>query len=330
MYVNSKDKGATCQSPQASTPAGGGLRGLHWGPKKAKVSSKGSSAPPGSGRKEPKSSQGEGKEGIDVRRARSKDKVNIKGRKTDIEYSDYSFGSAEAGKKKNKGKKKHKYLEGKMGNKPGSVDLERSGSPPKKDKKKSKGTSDTTRMRSSSGEDQSSPSSESEDELYISREPETRKVTIDDFELLSVIGKGSFGKVMQVKKKDTGNIYAMKTLRKETVIAKKQVAHTKGEKSILQKIHHPFIIGLHYAFQTEGKLYMILDFVNGGELFYHLKREGRFAENRVRFYVAEIVSALAYLHSYDIVYRDLKPENILLDADGMGTLHFLAPFLMSF
>jgi len=143
-----------------------------------------------------------------------------------------------------------------------------------------------------------------------------KKVTKDDFELLTVIGKGSFGKVMQVKKKDTNKIYAMKVLRKEAIIARKQVAHTRAEKNILQKIQHPFIVTLHYAFQTEDKLYMILDYVNGGELFFHLKKEGRFPEHRVVLYAAEIVMALAHLHSLDIVYRDLKPENILLDAQG--------------
>merc|ERR1712154_318577 len=96
------------------------------------------------------------------------------------------------------------------------------------------------------------------------------KVKPDDFEFLKVIGRGSFGKVMQVKKKDDGQIYAMKVLRKEAIIARKQVDHTRAEKAILQKIEHPFIVKLNYAFQTEEKLYMVLDFVNGGELFFHL------------------------------------------------------------
>jgi serine/threonine protein kinase len=141
-------------------------------------------------------------------------------------------------------------------------------------------------------------------------------VTKDDFELLTVIGKGSFGKVMQVRKKDDGKIYAMKVLRKDTIVARKQVAHTKAEKNILMKIQHPFIVNLNYAFQTKDKLYMILDYINGGELFFHLKKEGRFAESRVKLYAAEIVCALAHLHNLDIVYRDLKPENILLDSEG--------------
>jgi len=142
------------------------------------------------------------------------------------------------------------------------------------------------------------------------------KVTADDFQLLKVIGKGSFGKVMQVKKKDTGKIYAMKVLQKEAIINRNQVIHTRSEKSILQQVQHPFIVGLHYAFQTKDKLYMILDYVNGGELFFHLKHEGKFSESRVKFYTAEISLALAHLHELGIVYRDLKPENILLDCDG--------------
>jgi len=108
----------------------------------------------------------------------------------------------------------------------------------------------------------------------------------------------------------------MKVMRKDTIIQKDQVAHTNDEKHILQKIQHPFIVNLNYAFQTKDKLYMILDFVNGGELFYHLKQEQRFREDRVKFYVAEITSALIHLHSHGIVYRDLKPENILLDSFG--------------
>eukprot|EP01116_Phalansterium_solitarium_P006319 TRINITY_DN18623_c0_g1_i1.p1 TRINITY_DN18623_c0_g1~~TRINITY_DN18623_c0_g1_i1.p1 ORF type:complete len:417 (-),score=86.55 TRINITY_DN18623_c0_g1_i1:265-1515(-) len=154
------------------------------------------------------------------------------------------------------------------------------------------------------------------DEMLYQKEKEPKRITQDDFELMAVVGKGSFGKVMQVKKKDTGEIFAMKVLKKESIIARKQVAHTRAEKSILQKIQHPFIVRLHYAFQTPEKLYMVMDYVNGGELFFHLKRAGRFSEERVRFYTAEISSAIAHLHSLGIVYRDLKPENILLNMAG--------------
>jgi serum/glucocorticoid-regulated kinase 2 len=88
------------------------------------------------------------------------------------------------------------------------------------------------------------------------------------------------------------------------------------EREILAKIDHPFIVKLHYAFQTETKLYLVMDFINGGELFFHLKREGRFLEDRVRFYAAECFLALKHLHEFGIIYRDLKPENVLLNFDG--------------
>jgi len=164
------------------------------------------------------------------------------------------------------------------------------------------------------GTDSEGEEFDEEESTIFSKNKQT--VTKDDFELLTVIGKGSFGKVMQVRKKDDGKIYAMKVLRKDTIIARKQVSHTKSEKNILMKIQHAFIVNLNYAFQTKDKLYMILDYINGGELFYHLKKEGRFAENRVKLYAAEIASALDHLHNLDIVYRDLKPENILLDSEG--------------
>eukprot|EP01097_Dermamoeba_algensis_P006920 TRINITY_DN4321_c0_g1_i1.p1 TRINITY_DN4321_c0_g1~~TRINITY_DN4321_c0_g1_i1.p1 ORF type:complete len:463 (-),score=87.38 TRINITY_DN4321_c0_g1_i1:111-1499(-) len=142
------------------------------------------------------------------------------------------------------------------------------------------------------------------------------KVCLEDFELKTVIGKGSFGKVIQVKKKDTGKIYAMKVLNKKTILERNDLDHTKAEKSILQKLVHPFLVNLYYSFQSEDKLYFIMDYVNGGELFYHLQHARFFDEERVRFYIAEIVCGLEYLHGMNVLYRDLKPENILLTADG--------------
>jgi len=143
-----------------------------------------------------------------------------------------------------------------------------------------------------------------------------KKLSVSDFQLLKVVGKGSFGKVMMVRKKDDGKIYAMKVLKKKALVKRKQVVHTKTERRVLARIDHPFIVSLRFSFQTPAKLYMILDFFNGGELFFHLKREGRFGESRARFYSGEILLALEFLHNKDIVYRDLKPENILLDQDG--------------
>lgn len=97
---------------------------------------------------------------------------------------------------------------------------------------------------------------------------------------------------MLVRKKDDGAVYAMKVLRKDAIIKRRQVAHTQAERDILTKLKHPFIVNLNFAFQTRDKLFMILDFVNGGELFFHLKNEGRFSENRVKLYVAEIAAAM--------------------------------------
>jgi serine/threonine protein kinase len=100
------------------------------------------------------------------------------------------------------------------------------------------------------------------------------------------------------------------------LVARKQVAHTQTERKVLEEIDNPFIVSLRFAFQTGDKLYMILDFFTGGELFFHLKQNGRFNEDRARFYAAEIVLALECLHKHNIIYRDLKPENVLLDGDG--------------
>lgn len=136
---------------------------------------------------------------------------------------------------------------------------------------------------------------------------------------MKVIGKGSYGKVMLVRHKTEGEepvVYAMKMLRKENVIKRNQVEHTKTERNVLEAVSHPFIVTLHYAFQTPKKLYFVLEYCPGGELFFHLSRAGRFAEGRCRFYACEILLAIEYLHRLNIIYRDLKPENILLDAAG--------------
>ena len=139
---------------------------------------------------------------------------------------------------------------------------------------------------------------------------------IDDFDLLKVVGRGSFGKVMQVLKKDTNRIYALKTIRKAHIISRSEVAHTLAERSVLAQINNPFITPLKFCFQSPDKLYFVLAFVNGGELFHHLQKEQRFDINRARFYTAELLCALECLHGFKVIYRDLKPENILLDYTG--------------
>ena len=139
---------------------------------------------------------------------------------------------------------------------------------------------------------------------------------IEDFDLLKVVGKGSFGKVMQVMKKDTQRIYALKTIRKQHIISRSEVAHTLAERSVLAQINNPFIVPLKFSFQSPEKLYFVLAFVNGGELFHHLQKEQRFDINRSRFYAAELLCALECLHGFGVIYRDLKPENILVDYVG--------------
>jgi serine/threonine protein kinase len=143
-----------------------------------------------------------------------------------------------------------------------------------------------------------------------------RTINLDAFHIIKVIGKGSFGKVYLVRHKTTRVLYAMKVLKKEYLIKKNQVEHTKTERSVLSYVHHPYIVGLKMAFQTTDRLFFILDYCSGGELFFHLGKVGRFPEDRARFYAAEIVLALEYVHRKGIIYRDLKPENVLLDSDG--------------
>jgi len=142
------------------------------------------------------------------------------------------------------------------------------------------------------------------------------RVGLDDFDLKKVIGKGSFGKVMLVRKKSNQKVYAMKILDKKTIKERNEVEHTKAEKSILMKLSFPYLVKLHFSFQTPDKLYFIMDYINGGELFFHLQREKRFSEARVKFYGAEIAAAIEHLHNAGVIYRDLKPENLLLTNEG--------------
>lgn len=144
-------------------------------------------------------------------------------------------------------------------------------------------------------------------------------LSVSDFDLLRVVGKGAFGKVMLVRKKsgpEKNQLYAMKVLRKSMIFAKGQVEHTKAERHILCEIHHPFIVCLRFAFQSDEKLYLVTDFYPGGSLFFHLRKNKGFGEVRSRFYGAELVLALSHLHDNHIVYRDLKLENVLMDDKG--------------
>ncbi|XP_061584369.1 uncharacterized protein LOC133449252 [Cololabis saira] len=146
------------------------------------------------------------------------------------------------------------------------------------------------------------------------------RVGPDCFELLTVLGKGAYGKVFQVRKvqgAQTGKIFAMKVLKKAKIVCNaKDTAHTRAEREILETVRHPFIVDLLYAFQTGGKLYLILECLSGGELFMQLEKEGIFMEDTAGFYLGEITLALGHLHSNGIIYRDLKPENIMLNHQG--------------
>uniref|UniRef100_A0A3B3SDI4 non-specific serine/threonine protein kinase n=1 Tax=Paramormyrops kingsleyae TaxID=1676925 RepID=A0A3B3SDI4_9TELE len=147
------------------------------------------------------------------------------------------------------------------------------------------------------------------------------KVGIENFELLKVLGTGAYGKVFLVRKvsgHDVGQLYAMKVLKKATIVQKaKTREHTRTERQVLEHIRQsPFLVTLHYAFQTDTRLHLILDYVSGGELFTHLVQRVRFKEQEVALYSGEIVLALEHLHQLGIVYRDLKLENILLDSSG--------------
>ncbi|CAF2738148.1 unnamed protein product [Rotaria sp. Silwood2] len=138
----------------------------------------------------------------------------------------------------------------------------------------------------------------------------------EDFDRIRTLGTGSFGRVMLVKHQASGNFYAMKILDKQKVVKLKQIEHTLNEKRILQAISFPFLVNLEYHFKDNSYLYMVLEFVPGGEMFSHLRKVGRFSEQHARFYAAQIVLTFEYLHYLDILYRDLKPENLLIDAEG--------------
>ncbi|OTB02502.1 hypothetical protein M426DRAFT_322594 [Hypoxylon sp. CI-4A] len=149
--------------------------------------------------------------------------------------------------------------------------------------------------------------------------PVPRKMQADDFEPLRCLGKGTYGTVLLVKQRATGRLYAQKQFKKASVVVhKKLVEQTKTERQILESVNrHPFVVKLFYAFQDHEKLYLILEYGQGGELFTHLNTEKMFPEPVAAFYMAEMVLALSHLHdTLGVVYRDLKPENCLLDAQG--------------
>jgi len=169
-------------------------------------------------------------------------------------------------------------------------------------------------------DDQANPRVTTDSERVNNKQPtsgDSAMIGLDDFLLLRVIGRGSYAKVFVVEQKRTKRIYAMKVIKKELVNDDEDIDWVQTEKHVFEVAsNHPFLVGLHSCFQTASRLFFIIEFVNGGDLMFHMQRQRRLPEEHARFYSAEICLALNFLHEKGIVYRDLKLDNVLLDADG--------------
>lgn len=155
----------------------------------------------------------------------------------------------------------------------------------------------------------------------ILRKTVSNPVDRGHFDVEKMIGKGGFSRVLEVRKKDTGELFAMKSMNKAYIKRENKIEQVLTERQVMAKTHHPFIVGLKWAFQSvkpsqDLELNIVMDFCPGGELFFHLHNLGRFNEDQAKFYFGEIVLGLEHLHNLGIAYRDIKPENILLDIDG--------------
>ncbi len=150
-----------------------------------------------------------------------------------------------------------------------------------------------------------------------SSNPESNiKLTYNDFQPLKLLGTGSFGRVLLVRFLSNNTLYAMKILSKNQIKLKHQEEHTKTERNLMVQINNPFIVNIKFAFQDENKLYIVSDFMQGGDMFYHLHSKKKFDEATSKFYAIELILGLEFLHKNNMIYRDLKPENILMDSTG--------------
>jgi len=158
-------------------------------------------------------------------------------------------------------------------------------------------------------------------DIFSTRETEflrlkRARIGREDFESLQVIGRGAFGEVRLVQKKDTGHVYAMKILRKKDMLEKDQIAHVRAERDVLVESDNPWVVKMFYSFQDIQNLYLVMEFLPGGDLMTLLIRKDTFTEDEARFYMAEAVLAIHFIHSLGFIHRDIKPDNLLLDARG--------------
>ena len=150
------------------------------------------------------------------------------------------------------------------------------------------------------------------------RNPNSKKSEINknNFKFLYVIGKGGFGRVWKIQSKKTKQIFALKEMSKLKIIDKKSEKSINSEREFLSKLNHPFIVNMHYAFQDKENLYLVMDMLSGGDLRYHVSRYRKFSEEQTRFFIANMVYALQYIHEHNVIHRDIKPENLVLDEKG--------------
>ena len=142
------------------------------------------------------------------------------------------------------------------------------------------------------------------------------KINENDFTPIKLIGKGSYGSVFLVRFKKNNKLYAMKVLSKSLLRSQNQENNTKSERNLMVQINCPFIVNIKFAFQNESKLFLVQEFLQGGDLFFHIHTNPRFSNEKAKFYIIELVLAIEFLHKHNMLYRDLKPENILIGSDG--------------
>lgn len=142
------------------------------------------------------------------------------------------------------------------------------------------------------------------------------RLGVEDFEALKVIGRGAFGEVRLVQKKDTGHVYAMKVLRKADMLEKEQVAHVRAERDVLVEADHQWVVKMYYSFQDPVNLYLIMEFLPGGDMMTLLMKKDTLSEECTQFYIGETALAIDSIHKLGFIHRDIKPDNLLLDARG--------------